>query len=417
MPKATENLISFPQESSRSCLDEILRDGAREMLGKAIEEEVSAYIGAREHLVDESGRRLVVRNGHLPGRSIQTPMGEIPVKQPRVRDRRDADERDGFQSSILPPYLRKTKSLEDLLPWLYLKGISTGDFSEALQALLGPDVAGLSASTITRLKAGWEQEYKDWSKRALKSKRYVYLWADGVYFNVRLEDPGNARQCILVLMGATAEGKKELIAITDGYRESEQSWYELLQDVKQRGLTIAPKLATGDGALGFWKALRKVYPATRVQRCWVHKTANVLNKMPKSIQAKAKSMLHDIWMASTRKDAGEAFDLFRETFSGKYPAATTCLGKDREVLLAFYDFPAEHWIHLRTSNPIESTFASVRLRTAKTKGCGSRIACMTMVFKLSLSAQKRWRALNGATLLADVIEGVVFEDGVKKEAA
>jgi len=417
MPKATENLVSFPQESPRSCLDEILRDGAREMLGRAIEEEVAAYLGAREHLVDKSGRRLVVRNGHLPERSIQTPMGEIPVKQPRVRDRRDAEAREGFQSSILPPYLRKTKSLEDLLPWLYLKGVSTGDFSEALQALLGPDAAGLSASTITRLKACWEKEYKDWSKRSLESKHYVYLWADGVYFNVRLEDPGNARQCILVLMGATAEGKKELIAVADGYRESEQSWYELLQDVKRRGLTIAPKLATGDGALGFWKALRKVFPATRMQRCWVHKTANVLNKMPKSVQAKAKSMLHDIWMASTRKDAGEAFDLFVETFRGKYPAATACLEKDHDALLAFYDFPAEHWIHLRTSNPIESTFASVRLRTAKTKGCGSRVACLSMVVKLALSAQKRWRALNGAKLLADVITGVVFEDGVKPLAA
>jgi transposase-like protein len=417
MPKATENLVSFPQESSRSCLDEILRNGAREMLGRAIEDEVAVFVGARSDLVDEHGHRLVVRNGHLPERTIQTPMGEIPIKQPRVRDRRDIGEREGFQSSILPPYLRKTKSLEDLLPWLYLKGISTGDFSEALQALLGPDAAGLSASTITRLKAGWEQEYKGWSRRSLGSKRYVYLWADGVYFNVRLEDPGNARQCILVLMGATADGKKELVAVADGYRESEQSWYELLRDVKQRGLTIAPKLATGDGALGFWKALRQVYPATRMQRCWVHKTANVLNKMPKSVQAKAKSMLHDIWMASTRNDAGDAFDHFLETFSGKYPAATACLEKDRDALLAFYDFPAEHWIHLRTSNPIESTFASVRLRTAKTKGCGSRIACLTMVFKLALSAQKRWRALNGAKLLADVITGVVFEDGVKKLAA
>jgi len=417
MPKATEKVISFPQESSRSCLDEILRNGAREMLSRAIEDEVASYVEDRSHLVDENGRRLVVRNGHLPGRSIQTPMGTIPVKQPRVRDRRDAAEREGFQSSILPPYLRKTKSLEDLLPWLYLKGISTGDFSEALRALLGPDAPGLSASTITRLKAAWEQEQKDWSKRSLQSKHYVYLWADGVYFNVRLEDPGNSRQCILVLMGATAEGKKELIAVSDGYRESEQSWYELLQDVKQRGLTLAPKLATGDGALGFWKALRKAYPATRMQRCWVHKTANVLNKMPKSVQAKAKSMLHDIWMASTRKDAGEAFDHFLETFNGKYPAATTCLAKDRDALLAFYDFPAEHWIHLRTSNPIESTFASVRLRTAKTKGCGSRAACLAMVFKLALSAQKRWRALNGAKLIADVIDGVVFEDGVKKLAA
>jgi transposase-like protein len=334
-----------------------------------------------------------------------------------VRDRRGAGEREEFQSSILPPYLRKTKSLEDLLPWLYLKGISTGDFNEALQALLGPDAPGLSPSTITRLKAGWEEEYQDWSKRSLKTKRYVYVWADGVYFNIRLEDPGNARQCILVFMGSTGEGKKELIAVADGYRESEQSWRELLLDVKRRGLIIAPELATGDGALGFWKALRQVYSKTRVQRCWLHKTANVLNKMPKSVQAKAKSMLHDIWMASTREDANNAFGLFVESFRSKYPAAVACLEKDREALLAFYDFPAEHWLHLRTTNPIESTFATVRLRTAKTKGCGSRIACLTMVFKLALSAQKRWRALNGAKLLADVISGVVFEDGVKKVAA
>jgi transposase-like protein len=315
-------------------------------------------------------------------------MGAMAVQRPRVRDRRDAGEREVFQSSILPPYLRKSKSLEDLLPWLYLKGVSTGDFSEALQALLGPDAPGLSASTITRLKAGWEQEHRDWSKRPLNSKRYVYLWADGVYFNIRLEDPGNARQCILVLMGATAEGKKELIAVADGYRESEQSWRELLLDAKQRGLSIAPKLATGDGALGFWKALRQTYPTARVQRCWVHKTTNVLNKMPKGVQAKAKSMLHDIWMASTREEAGKAFDLFVETFGAKYTGAVECLVKDRDALLAFYDFPAKHWIHLRTTNPIESTFATVRLRTDKTKGCGSRIACLTMVFKLALSAQK-----------------------------
>ena len=416
MPKATENLIQFPQESTSSVLDEILRGGAQKMLGTAIEAEVETYLAARRHLVGESGHRSVVRNGHLPERSIQTPMGAVPVKQPRVRDRREAGEREEFRSSILPPYLRKTKSLEDLIPWLYLKGISTGDFSEALQALLGPDAPGLSATTITRLKAGWEQEYKDWSSRSLEGKRYVYLWADGVHFNVRLEDPANARQCILVLMGATAAGKKELIAIADGYRESEQSWIELLLGAKSQGLSVAPELAVGDGALGFWKALHQVFPTTRDQRCWVHKTANVLNKMPKSIQQKAKSMLHDIWMASTREDAQQAFDLFLETFRAKYPAAVSCLEKDRDALLAFYDFPAEHWIHLRTTNPIESTFATVRLRTKKTKGCGSRTACLTMVFKLVLSAQKRWRALNGAKFLADVIQGVVFEDGVRKAA-
>jgi transposase-like protein len=386
------------------------------MLAKAIEDEVAGYLGAREHLVDDAGRRLVVRNGHLPARTIQTPLGDVPVRQPRVRDRRPTGKRESFQSSILPPYLRKTRSLEDLLPWLYLKGVSTGDFSEALAALLGPEASGLSASTITRMKAGWEDEYKDWNARPLGSKRYVYMWADGIHFNIRLEDPGNTRQCILVLIGATLDGKKELVAVADGYRESEQSWYELLLDVRSRGLTIDPKLATGDGALGFWKAMARVYPTTRPQRCWVHKTANVLNKMPKSIQAKAKSMLHDIWMAATKAEALKAFDLFGETFRAKYDAAVACLEVDRDALLAFYDFPAEHWIHLRTTNPIESTFSSVRLRTNKTKGCGSRIACLTMVFKLAMSAQKRWRELNGAKLLGEVIAGVRFEDGVRVAA-
>lgn len=413
MQEPTGNLIQFPHESSKDALAQVLHAGARQMLATAIESEVKDYLANREHLVDEAGHRLVVRNGHLPERSIQTPLGDVPIKQPRVRDRRLADERETFQSSILPPYLRKTKALEDLLPWLYLKGISTGDFSEALAALLGPDAPGLSASTITRMKAGWEDEYKDWKGRSLEGKRYVYLWADGIYFNVRLEDPGNSRQCILVLMGATAEGKKELIAVADGYRESEQSWLELLLDVRSRGVIVDPRTATGDGALGFWKALAQVYPTTRAQRCWVHKTANVLNKMPKSVQAKAKSMIHEIWMAETKSDAMKAMELFDETFRAKYESAVSCLTSDREVLLAFYDFPAEHWIHLRTTNPIESTFASVRLRTKKTKGCGSRIACLTMVFKLAMSAQKRWRELNGAKLLVDVITGVTFQDGVK----
>ena len=304
------------------------------------------------------------------------------------------------------------------MPWLYLKGVSTGDFSEALAALLGPEAPGLSATTITRLKTCWEEKYKGWQARSLAGKHYVYLWADGVHFNIRLEDPGNARQCILVLMGATADGNKELLAVADGYRESEQSWRELLLDLRARGLLIDPELATGDGALGFWKALPQVYGKTRAQRCWVHKTANVLNKMPKSIQAKAKSMLHDIWMAPTRAEAEKAFNLFVDAFGAKYAGAVSCLRADRLELLAFYDFPAEHWIHLRTTNPIESTFATVRLRTAKTKGSGSRIACLTMVFKLAMSAQRHWRALNGATtLLADLIEGVKFEDGIKQKAA
>jgi putative transposase len=413
----TGKLVSFPESSPRDVLTDVLREGARKMLATAIESEVEEFIESRQHLVDGNGHRFVVRNGHLPERTIQTPLGDVPIKQPRVRDRRPARAREPFQSSILPPYLRKTKSIEDLLPWLYLKGVSTGGFSEALTALLGPDAPGLSPSTITRMKACWEDEFKDWQARSLAGKRYVYLWADGVYFNVRLEDPGNSRQCILVLMGATAEGRKELVAVSDGYRESEQSWHELLLDVQSRGLTADPKLATGDGALGFWSALAKVFPTTRVQRCWVHKTANVLNKMPKSVQAKAKSMLHDIWMAEKKVEAEKALNLFGETFRTKYDGAVTCLEKDREALLTFYDFPAEHWIHLRTTNPIESTFATVRLRTAKTKGSGSRIACLTMVFKLALSAETRWRALNGTKLLAEVILGVTFEDGVKQLAA
>ncbi len=313
-----------------------------------------------------------------------------------------------------PPYLRKTRSLEELIPWLYLKGISTGDFREALAALLGPAAPGLSASTVVRLKECWQQEYATWIKRSLADKRYVYFWVDGIHFNIRLEED---RQCILVVMGATAEGKKELVAVQDGFGESEQSWKELLLDLKARGLTQGPELAIGDGALGFWKALPQVFSKTREQRCWVHKTANVLNKLPKSRRSMAKGMLHDIWMAPTKAEAEKASDLFGTTFEAKYPKATACLAEDREVLLAFYDFPAEHWVHIRTTNPIESTFATVRLRTRRTKGCGSRIACLTMVFRLTQCAERHWRALNGATLLADVIRGVSFTDGEKKQAA
>lgn len=417
MGQSSDNVVEFPSDSSRDVLTELLRKGARDLLAGAIEQEVNEFLRGREGLRDEAGHQLVVRNGYLPERTVQTGLGDVPVKKPRVRDRRSAEEREQFESSILPRYLRRTKSMEELLPWLYLKGVSTGDFSEALKALLGPDARGLSATTITRLKSTWEQEYEDWSRRSLSGKRYAYLWADGVYFNVRLEDKANARQCILVLMGATPDGRKELIAVSDGYRESEQSWRELLLGLRSRGLELAPELAVGDGGLGFWAALRKVYSSAREQRCWVHKTANVLNKMPRSIQPKAKSMLHDIWMAETKVEAEKAFDLFLETFVGKYPGATTCLEKDRDVLLTFYDFPAEHWTHIRTTNPIESTFATVRLRTRKTKGAGSRLASLTMVFKLTLTAQKRWRALNGSQLIADVIRGVNFVDGVRKEAA
>jgi transposase-like protein len=403
-----------PVPGSRDVLSELVREGARRMLAQAIDDEVSEWIDARAHLRGEDGHRQVVRNGHLPSREILTGAGRIEVRQPRVRDRRPASEAEKFTSRILPPYLRKAKNVEELIPWLYLKGISTGDFSEALTALLGPAAPGLSATSVTRLKEVWLKEWQGWNKRSLEGKEYVYVWVDGVHFNIRLEED---RQCILVLMGATADGKKEVIAIQDGYRESEQSWKELLLDCQARGLTIPPKLAVGDGALGFWKACRQVWPTTREQRCWVHKTANILDKLPKGIQKKAKSMIHDIWQADTRADAGKAFDLFLDTYQAKYPKATDCLAKDRDELLAFYDFPAEHWGHLRTTNPIESTFATVRLRTAKTKGTGTRKACLSMVFKLLQAAQKRWRTLNGAAHLPHLVAGTTYVDGVKKDAA
>jgi putative transposase len=409
MLEATTHSIAFPS-ASQDVLTEILREGAQRLLSAAIEAEVAEYIDARRHVVNRAGHRQVVRNGYLPQRTIQTGIGGVKVRQPRVHDRRCHEQREQFTSKILPPYLRKTKSIEELIPWLYLKGVSTGDFNEALCALLGPDCPGLSATTVTRLKTVWEEEHREWSQRSLAGKRYVYVWADGIYTNVRLEED---RVCLLVLMGATPDGKKELIAVLDGYRESEQSWLELLLDLKSRGLAHAPKLAIGDGALGFWKALEKVFPKTKQQRCWVHKTANVLDKLPKRIQSRAKEVLHAIWMAETREAAGQAFELFLETYGAKYPKACECLAKDREELLVFYDFPAEHWMHLRTTNPIESTFATIRLRTKKTKGHGSRKAALAMVFKLAQSASRRWRALNGSELIADVIEGVTFVDGVR----
>jgi putative transposase len=414
MNDATTNADPLPLAPGRDALTDVLRAGAQQLLAQAIRAEVDAYLDARSELRDEAGRRQVVRNGYLPERTIATGVGLVGVKQPRVHDRRPPQQREKFSSTILPPYLRKTRSIEELIPWLYLKGVSTGDFSEALAALLGPQAKGLSATTVTRLKAVWAEEYQAWSKRSLAGKHYVYVWADGVHFNIRLEED---RQCILVLMGATADGKKELIALADGYRESEESWKALLLDCQARGLSTAPLLAIGDGALGFWKALRKLFPATREQRCWVHKTANVLDKMAKGQQPKAKAMLHDIWQAATRAEAEKAFDLFVATYRAKYAKATDCLGKDREELLAFYDFPAEQWVHLRTTNPIESTFATVRLRTAKTKGSGSRSACLTMVFKLMESASKGWRLLNGSPLLSRVIAGVRFVDGVEQTEA
>ncbi len=414
MQEGTTSSVSFPSSGSKDVLTGILRQGAQRMLATAIEAEVTEWMESRAHLQNEQGHRQVVRNGYLPERCITTGVGDVSVRQPRVHDRRPEGEKEKFTSKILPPYLRKTKSIEDLIPWLYLKGISTGDFPQALASLLGPDAAGLSATTVTRLKSHWEEEYGDWSKRSLEGKQYVYVWADGIHFNIRLEED---RQCILVLMGATPEGRKELIAIHDGHRESEQSWKELLLDCKARGLTVEPKLATGDGALGFWKALNQVYPQTREQRCTVHKTANVLDKLPKRLQSAAKSKLNDIWQADQKEHAEKALDLFLETYQAKYPHAAECLAKDRDVLLAFSDFPAQHWLHLRTTNPIESTFATVRLRHRKTKGSGSRVACLTMVFKLVQAAEKKWRLLNGFELIPEVIRGVRFVHGEREEKA
>ena len=422
MHESTTDAIQFPAGTVRDALTEVLRSGAQKLLAEAVEAEVASYIARHANLRDQDGQRVVVRNGHKDEREIQTGIGPVKVRQPRVNDRRtdESGQRIRFTSEILPPYLRRTKSIEELIPWLYLKGISTGEFSEALTALLGPEAPGLSASTVVRLKEVWQQEYEGWSKRSLAGKQYVYFWADGVHFNVRLGGDGAEkanRQCILVIMGATPEGKKELVAVYDGVRESEQSWMELMLDLKSRGLAEGPKLAVGDGALGFWAALRKVFGDTREQRCWVHKTANVLNDIHKGRQAKAKSMLHDIWMAATKAEAVKAFDLFIATWQAKYPKAAECVAKDRDVLLTFYDFPAEHWMHIRTTNPIESTFATVRLRTDKTKGCGSRSATTMMTFKLVQSAEQHWRALNGSSLLPDVIKGIQFVDGEKKNAA
>jgi putative transposase len=400
--------------ASVPAIDDILRDGARKALQAAIEREVEQYIQRSSDHLDERGHRLVVRNGHHPARKIQSGNGPIEVQQPRVNDKRvdEQGNRFHFTSRILPPYLRKTRAIEELVPWLYLKGISTSDFPEAL-GCLGHDGSGLSATNVVRMKEIWQGEYENFSRRSLIGKRYVYLWADGIYFNIRLTDE---RPCVLVLMGATEDGTKELIAMIDGERESEQSWLELLLDVKSRGLIAAPMLATGDGALGFWKAIRQVYPSTTHQRCWVHKTANVLNKLPRGQQVSAKSMLHEIWMAATKDNALKAFGKFTATFQAKYPKAVECLLKDTDELLAYYDFPAEHWQHLRTSNPIESTFATVRLRTSKTKGAGSRVACLAMAFKLVESAQNHWRKLNGSMLLSEVIAGVIFKDGTKLAA-
>ena len=393
-------------------LTEIAREGARRMLAAALRAEADAFVAhhAEETLPD--GRQRVVRHGYGPERSIQTGIGALEMRRPKVRDRAEgvpAEKRIRFSSGILPRWARRSKSLDALLPVLYLRGISTGDFQEALSALLGADAPNLSPNVISRLTGEWQKEYDRWQRRDLSARRYVYIWADGVYLQARMEPQA---ECMLVILGATPEGKKELVGFQVGLRESAQSWRELLVDIKKRGLAIAPEVAVGDGALGFWKALDEVFPGTRHQRCWVHKTSNVLNKFPKSMHPAVKADLRDIWQAETRAAAEAAMDTFAEKYGAKYEKAVTCLVKDRETLLAFYDFPAEHWDHLRTGNPIESVFATVRHRTVRTKGALSQKSAKLMVFKLVQTATKTWRRLKGANQLPRVIEGVTFTDGV-----
>jgi len=398
---------NHPSNAFADILEETLRLGARRLLQEAVDFEVDDYIEMYKALRGLDNRRLVIRNGYLPERAIQTGLGAIKIRQPRIRDKRDGK---SFTSRILPKYVRRSPSVEAVLPILYLKGISTGDFSEALEALLGVNAAGLSASTICRLKEGWKEEFKEWSSRDLSMKHYVYVWADGIYFNVRTGD----RPCVLVLIGADPSGKKERIAIQDGFRESALSWKESLVDLKRRGLTQAPSLATGDGALGFWKALEEEFSETKHQRCWVHKTSNVLDKLPKNVQCNAKRLIHEMYLSPTKQDALKAFDDFIRVYEAKYPRACECLKKDKEVMFTFYAFPAMHWQHIRTTNPIESTFATVRHRTRQTKGCTSRQTALSMVFKLVKQAEKRWQRLRGYKLMHKVVQGVTFINGEEK---
>lgn len=412
MSKNKLELVKNPEKiATADPLTELLRSGARDLISQAVEAELAEMLDLHNCKL-EDGRASLVRNGYLPERTIQTGIGEVDIKVPKVRDRTGQGVK--FNSSLLPPYLRRTKNIEELIPWLYLKGISTGGFQEALSALLGDGAKGLSSNTVCRLKADWIKQHQDWRQRDLSQKKYAYFWADGIYSNVRMDN----RLCLLVIIGVTEHGIKELVAVEDGFRESSSSWEELLVKLKQKGLNQGPKLATGDGAMGFWNALSKIYPDCKHQRCWVHKTANVLNKVPKSIQPKVKQSIYDIWMAETKDKAEKAFDNTLECYDAKYPKAMECLRKDREELLAFYDFPAEHWVHIRTTNPIESTFATVRLRSKRSKNCGSRDTTLAMVYKLMESAQKKWRKIRGFSLLTLVVNNVPFVDGelVKKQS-
>ncbi len=390
-------------------LTQLLREGAQQLISQAVSAELELFLEHHGERRDGEGRRAVVRNGYLPSREVLTGIGPVKVEVPKVRDRSQAGA--CFRSGLVPRYVRRARSVEAALPWLYLKGVSTGNMQEALTVLLGEQARGLSAPVISRLKAGWTKEYEAWRERELGKERWVYVWADGIYSSLRAEE---TRLCLLVIIGVNERGQKRFLAIEDGVRESTESWRAVLSDLKRRGVK-APKLGVGDGALGFWGGLEEVFPETRHQRCWVHKSANVLNYLPKAAQPRAKSMLHEIWMAETRADAERAFGRFLVAYSAKYPKAAECLAKDRKSLLAFYDFPAEHWLHIRTTNPIESSFATIRHRTERTQGCASRATLLGLVFKLAMSAEKNWHRLRGFQYLADVVRGVKFVDGVRQE--
>ena len=411
-------ITSFHQPGSIiDPLTEIAREGARQMLMAALKAEAASFVAQFSEELLPDGRQRVVRHGAGPERAVQTGIGPIPVQRPKVRDRApgvSAETRIRFTSAILPRWARRSKSLDALLPVLYLRGVSTGGFQEALTALLGADAPNLSPAVISRLTAGWQEEYDRWQRRDLSARRYVYVWADGVYLQARMEPQA---ECMLVIIGATPEGRKELLGFQVGFRESAQSWRELLVDLKARGLAVPPELAVGDGALGFWKALDEVFPGTRHQRCWFHKIANVLNHFPKSMQPAVAADLREISHAETRAAALAAIDTFKAKYAAKYQRGVACLTKDTEVLLAFYDYPAEHWEHLRTSNPIESVFATVRHRTVRTKGALSQKTAKLMVFTLIRAASKKWRKLNGTSQLPRVIEGVRFNDGVAQSDA
>jgi transposase-like protein len=427
MKNCIRNFIESPQlsvesvGSVESSLGEIVREGAEKLVKMAVMAEFEDYFSQYSHLTDQNGKQLIVRNGYHQERNVMTAAGNIRVKIPRLSDRREGEgkgkgkgkeERLNFHSKVIPPYLRRANEVDDFVPYLYLKGISSGDFSDVLSQLLGEKVS-LSAQTVSRLKKKWEAEYSDWSQRDLSTQSYVYWWADGVYFNIRME---SNRSCMLVIVGALSDGTKELVAVKEGPRESELSWQNLFLDLKRRGLNHGPLLGVGDGALGFWNALSKEYPESRHQRCWVHKTANLLDKLPKSVQPEAKDMIHEIYMSPGKNAALKTFDDFVSLFEKKYPKVTDCLVKDKEQMLTFYDFPAEHWRHIRSTNVIESTFATVRLRTYRTKGCLSKTTALTMVFKLIQAAEKKWQRIQGYKLLPVILSGAEFINGELKVA-